>query len=172
MNKIICVITILLLAASFSISEAADKPCFCLAPDKITQSPDFDFVDLNGNKIQLNQYTGKVVLLHFWATWCPACASEIPALNALREKFKGNDLVILAIAEDSQRLVEPFAKKLDMKYPIIIDQYGSMMRSYHVKALPYTFLINKKGNISCIAIGARDWTLSTIDSYLDDLLKE
>ncbi|MBF0473050.1 MAG: TlpA family protein disulfide reductase [Nitrospirae bacterium] len=170
MYKTICITLIFLFSASFS--QALDKPCFCLAPEKITQSPGFEIVDLNGNKIILNQYIGKVVLLHFWATWCPACASEIPALNALRDKFKDSDLVILAIAEDSQKLVEPFAKKLDMKYPIIIDQYGSMMRSYHVKALPYTFLINKKGNISCIAIGARDWTLSTIDSYLDDLLKE
>lgn len=154
------------------ITEAAEQPCFCMQPEKPTQSKGFEFTDLDGKKIALEDYKGRVVLIHFWATWCPACTSEIPALNALREKFKHSGLVIIAIAEDSQKKVEPFVKNLDMKYPIIIDQQRELMRSYHIRALPYSILINKNGNINCMATGARDWTLNSVGEYINNLLKE
>jgi len=170
LNKIIWIIVIFLLAVSLSIGEAADKPCFCLSPETSVRSSDFELDDIHGNTISLYDYKGKVVLIHFWATWCIVCALEIPALNDLWDKYKDKDLVIIAVAEDSLKSVKPFVEKYKMKYPVLIDQYGGVKRSYNVRALPSSFIIDKNGNIHCIAIGARDWRLNTIDSYIKNLL--
>lgn len=141
-------------------------------PAEVQSAPDFVLKDLNGNAMSLGNYQRKVVLVHFWATWCIPCKDEVPALNALWEKFRERGLVIVAVAEDSKKAVEPFVREKGVRFPVVIDQYGKAFRSYHVRALPSSFIVNRTGDIEGIAIGQRDWIATEVTDYIEGLLRE
>jgi cytochrome c biogenesis protein CcmG/thiol:disulfide interchange protein DsbE len=110
--------------------------------------PPFLVQDLDGNAVSTAQWQGKVVILNFWATWCPPCREEIPILIELAKKYKDNLLVIgVSVDDDSPDEVREFARAFHMNYPVVmwsrelISEYGG------VPALPTTFLINKDARI-------------------------
>lgn len=140
-------------------------------PAEVKSAPDFILKDIEGLSKGLRDYQGRVVLVHFWATWCIPCKDELPTINALWDKFKDQGLVIVAVAEDSKKAVEPFAKENNLKFTVLIDQYGKAFRSYGVRALPTSYLVNRTGNIEGIAIGQRDWSRSDTEELINGLLK-
>ena len=110
--------------------------------------PPFLVQDLDGNVVSTAQWQGKVVILNFWATWCPPCREEIPILTELAKKYKDNLLVVgVSVDDGSPDDVREFAKAFHMNYPVVmwsrelISEYGG------VPALPTTFLINKDARI-------------------------
>jgi thiol-disulfide isomerase/thioredoxin len=111
-------------------------------------APPFLLNDLNGNVISTAQWPGKVVMLNFWATWCPPCREEIPILVDLQKKYK-DDLLVVGVSVDDGAMAEvkAFVKVYQINYPVVmwsrelIDEYGG------VPALPTTFLIDKQGRI-------------------------
>lgn len=141
-------------------------------PTEVKDAPDFLLKDLNDNATSLGNYQGKVVLVHFWATWCIPCKEELPTINALWERFRDRGLVIVAVAEDSKKAVEPFIREHGLKFPVVIDQYGKAFRSYGVRALPTSYLVNRAGNIEGIAIGQRDWIAEEVTDFIEGLLRE
>ena len=141
-------------------------------PTEVKDAPDFLLKDLDGNAMSLGNYQGKVVLVHFWATWCLPCKDEVPAINALWERFRERGLVIVAVAEDSKKAVEPFIREQGVKFPVVIDQYGKAFRSYSVRALPSSFIVNRVGNIEGIAIGQRDWIAAEVTDLIEGLLRK
>ncbi len=141
-------------------------------PTEVKTAPDFFLKDLDGNVRSLDHYQGKVVLVHFWATWCVPCKDEVPAINALWERFRERGLVIVAVAEDSKKAVEPFIREQGVRFPVVIDQYGKAFRSYGVRGLPTSYLVNRAGNIEGIAIGQRDWIAAEVTDYIEGLLRE
>lgn len=105
----------------------------------------------------LAQYQGKVVLLNFWAIWCPPCRAELPDMEAIYRKYRDQGAVILAVnvSENSEDIIA-FADKLDLTLPILRDSRQKSMRAYGVRALPTTLFINREGQIVSREVGALD----------------
>ncbi len=109
-----------------------------------TAAPDFSLKDLNGNMVKLSDYKGKKVMLNFWATWCPPCKAEMPAM----EKFHGEvgeDVVILAVNIDARYNVKAYVDKMGVTFPILLDEKDQVNNDYQILTIPTTFFIDKKG---------------------------
>jgi len=113
--------------------------------------PNFDFAlpDLSGKISSLKDFKGKVFIINFWATWCPACEEEIPKLNELQERYKNEGLVVLGIAldKDSLNLVEPFVQKKGIAYPILKGDEQVLRSLKDFSGIPTTLIMDQKGNI-------------------------
>jgi len=110
--------------------------------------PPFLLQDLDGNVVSTAQWQGKVVILNFWATWCPPCREEIPILIELAKKYKESLLIVgVSVDEDSPDDVREFTKAFHMNYPVVMWSHELVSEYGGVPALPTTFLINKDGRI-------------------------
>jgi cytochrome c biogenesis protein CcmG, thiol:disulfide interchange protein DsbE len=119
-------------------------------------APDFSENDIFGNHtIALKDYQGKVVVLNFWATWCPPCRAEIPALEALQNKYK-SDLVVIGVSVFcSNTATETFYRDYRINYPVIYGYYQLMGKYSKVASVPTTFLIDSEGKVAARIIGSR-----------------
>jgi len=138
-------------------------------------APDFTLEDMDAKKFSLQGYRGKVVLLNFWATWCPPCRREMPSMERLHQKFKDKDFAVLALnqMEDGDR-VFTFTGDLgiDLTFPIVYDRDSSVSRAYGVMGLPTTYLIDKKGNVRFRAIGGREFDHPEVEKLILQLMQE
>lgn len=150
------------------------QPPSPFAVDKLSgqKAPDFTLKDINGNSISLSSFKGKVVLLNFWATWCPPCRAEIPSMNKLYQKLKNRGFVILAVSTDRAVVdVKDFLKTIPVNFPVVVDYNLTVSRSlYKVFMLPTTFLIDRKGVIVEKYFGDQDWTGPEIIKEIEALL--
>jgi peroxiredoxin len=122
-------------------------------------APDFTLPDLDGQRVSLQQYRGKVVFLNFWATWCIPCREEMPAMEQLFQTFQPQGLVILAVdLKESPDRVKAFFHQYRLSYTALLDESGSVSRDYQVMGLPTTYLIGRKGTLLARGVGGRDWT--------------
>jgi len=121
------------------------------------EAPNFTLTDLNGEKVSLSDFKGKVIIVDFWATWCGPCKMEIPSFIQLQEKYQ-DDVVILGISLDQggPKTVVPFAKKMNINYPIVYGD-GSVVQAYGgVRGIPTTFVIDRDFNIQRKFVGYTD----------------
>lgn len=132
-------------------------------------APDFTLKDLGGLSHSLEGYRGSVVLLHFWASWCVPCKTEFPAINKLWKELGGKDLVILGVAEDSAERVAPFVKDYGVEFPVLIDQYGGVMRSYGVSVIPVSVVIDRAGVVRAVFVGPRDYGSPDAKRFFRDI---
>jgi len=111
-------------------------------------APNFTLTSTDGKDIQLSDYRGKVVIVDFWATWCPPCRKGIPDLIDIQKEFK-NDVVVIGISLDSDTKsdVIPFMKQYGINYPIVYGTNDVVMHYGSINAIPTSFVINKKGKI-------------------------
>ncbi len=135
-------------------------------------APDFTLKDVSGQKISLSQYRGKVVILNFWATWCPPCREEMPSMEALYQKYKERGLVILAVNVDDngETAVKKFLHKTPYSFPIVLDTDNVSQHVYGVFRFPESFIIDREGTVVEKIIGGRDWNSSGASKMLDFLL--
>ena len=122
-------------------------------------APDFTLTDMQGQQVSLSQYRGKVVILNFWATWCPPCREEMPSMEALHQKYKNKGLVMLAVNvdENGASAVKKFLQKTPYSFPILIDTKNVAQQSYGVFRFPESFIIDRNGVVVEKIIGGRDW---------------
>jgi len=128
-------------------------------PKQRLTAPAFQLQDLNGNDVSLEIYRDKVVLVHFWATFCIPCLGEMPVLESLWQQYGGEGLVVLGIAGDrgNTEIVREFAEKTGVSFPVVHDANGRVRNQYEVAALPTTYLVGHDGKISGRAVGTRSW---------------
>lgn len=112
-------------------------------------APDFTLKDINGKDVKLSDYKGKIVIIDFWATWCPPCRKGIPDLIALQKKYK-DDLAVIGISLDQQNTIKdvvPFYKSYGINYPVVYGTGQVVQQFGGVEAIPTSFIIDKEGNI-------------------------
>jgi peroxiredoxin len=138
-----------------------------------SMAPDFTLKDVKGNSVTLSQYRGKVVFLNFWATWCPPCLAEMPAMERLNEVYGSRDFVMLAVnAEEDVEAVKAFLKEHPHSFPVLLDLEAEAQSLYGVYRFPETFLIDKSGKIVERYLGARDWSSVDFIKKINILMKE
>jgi peroxiredoxin len=136
-----------------------------------TSAPNFSLNDLEGKRLQLSDYRGKVVLLDYWATWCAPCKIEVPHLVALQKKYGAQRLQIIGISmDDDAAPVKTFAREFAINYPIVLGN-AELAQSYGgVLGLPVAFLIDRDGRIVKRLDG--DVMLQSLESEVAELIKE
>lgn len=161
MRRIAVVVAVIGLAVAVYLGthNRTAKPTRQRAPgSSASQAPALNLVDLGGNKIDTFSYTGKVVLINFWAAWCTPCAEEVPQLVALQDKYRAQGFQVIGISmEDRDSALRDFYRKYKMNYPVvagsakIAESYGGIL------GLPTTFLIGRDGQVRAKYPGLADF---------------
>ena len=137
------------------------------------EAVDFDeswnLLTADGEEQTLSSLKGQVVVVNYWATWCPPCVAEMPSMQSLYEAYEGK-VAFLFVARDEPVKVEQFLKKNAYTFPVFYELNAppSAMRS---NSLPTTFILDKNGKIAAKKVGAADWNSSRVHNLLDGLLK-
>lgn len=115
---------------------------------------DFSIGSLAGGNIALSDYAGEVVIMNFWATWCPPCRAEMPGLNRFYETHQDKGLILLAInEEESAETVRPFIQTNNFTFPVLLDEQGRVAQQYSTRSFPTTFIIDRNGVIQHVQTG-------------------
>jgi peroxiredoxin len=135
-------------------------------------APDFALKDLNGKEIKLSQFRGKVVILDFWATWCPPCRMEIPHFIALHREYqpKGLEIVGVSLDQGGAQVVRPFAQQNGINYTMLVDGMPITGMYGGIQSIPTTFVIDKQGRVVKSFVGYND--KSTFETLVQGLLSE
>jgi len=139
----------------------SDNPQFAAAMAKLEaddakrQKADFMLADLHGKVWRLQDLRGKVVLVNFWATWCPPCRKEMPDLDALFNKFKDEGLVVLAISDEESEKVKPFIAEKKISYPVLLDPGRAVNEAFIVEGIPKSFVYDRTGKLVAQSIDMR-----------------
>lgn len=153
---VIALLVISFISAQFISSEAhsiSDKSSNTVVSDK--KAADFKLKTLDGKEVKLSDYRGKIVIIDFWATWCPPCRKGIPDLISLQEEFK-KDLVVIGISLDQQNTIKdlkPFIENYKINYPVVLGDEKVVKDYGGISAIPTSFIIDQKGNIVDSHIG-------------------
>jgi peroxiredoxin len=137
--------------------------------------PDFTLDDVNGNAISLENLRGKVVMINFWATWCPPCVEELPAMQNLKESWSDRPFEILAInMGESASVIRSFMARLglDITFPLLVDPQTVVAKQYQVTSLPATLLVDRKGMFAFGGVGARDWNSAAVRDEILPLFEQ
>ena len=143
------------------VQASLDDPQFAAAIAKIErdnerrQQADFTLAELGGKSWALKKLRGKVVLVNFWATWCPPCRKEMPDLETLYRQFNDQGLVILAISDEDAATVKPFIAKQKVTYPILLDPGRKVHELFEVVGIPKTFIYDRDGKLVAQSIDMR-----------------
>ena len=142
-------------------------------PKTLMPAPEFELRDPAGKQVSLSKLRGKVAFLNFWATWCPPCIEEMPAMEKLHQELEKDGLVILAInfQEGPERVKEFFAKH-NLTFTALLDREGKVSELYQAWALPVSVIINKRGKIAARAVGSKDWHSEEALQFFRKLLAE
>ncbi len=130
----------------------------------------WNLVDALGNTVNLESKRGNVLIINFWATWCPPCVAEMPGFQALYEDY-GNRVDFLFVAEDEADKVDAFLRKKGYTFPVYYSKSKTPDILYS-KSIPTTYVINKQGKIVVDEVGAADWNSAKTRALLDKLLEE
>jgi len=126
------------------------------APRPGFQAPDFVLTSPNGEQISLSELRGQAVIINLWASWCPPCREEMPALQKMYETYHTHGLEILAVNATNQDKVQAaveFSNRLGLTFPMLLDQDGSVSRLYQLQSLPTTYFVGRDGFIQDVVIG-------------------
>ena len=159
-------IWVLVFLTPSSCKEKTEEPSF---PKLGSSAVDFNCRDIKGHIWNLDEVKGKVLLLRFWADWCPYCRYEMPIIDKYYRKLKEDGFIVLAVnVKQSAEVALAFTAQLDTTFPVPLDRDGKMAKKYGVYAIPTNFLIDRQGMIREILIGE----VFTDEKVLRDLLKD
>src|SRR5437016_49627 len=142
-------------------NASSDSPQFTAAMAKLEAGDaarakaDFTLTDLESKSWTLRELRGKVVLVNFWATWCPPCRKEMPDLDTLYKKFRDQGLVILAIDDEDVSKIKPFLAEHPVAYPILLDPGRKVNDVFHIDGIPKSFVYDREGKLVAQSIDMR-----------------
>jgi cytochrome c biogenesis protein CcmG, thiol:disulfide interchange protein DsbE len=134
------------------VSTAGEIP----APREGFLAPDFSLQTPEGETVSLSELRGQAVLVNLWATWCPPCRAEMPAIQKLYDEYKDQGFMVLAVNmtyQDNPQSVLPFTRENNLTFPILLEETGEMARKYELRSLPSSFFVNRDGIIQEVVIG-------------------
>lgn len=163
MKKLVLFISCLFLLTAAQAQE--------LKPWKGGPTPPLALNDLNGKPVKLENYRGKVVMVQFWATWCPPCLKEIPSMMRLQAKLAGQPFIILAVnMGETEKEVKDFLAKVNADFAILMDSDGKALGAWKVFVAPSTFLVDSKGNIRYTLQGGAEWDAPEYVTKISELM--
>ena len=134
-------------------------------------APDFVLTGEDGKRYRLSDYRGQVVVVNFWATWCPPCRYEMPAMERAHQKLKDEKIVLLAVnVGEDEESVFAFTGQYPVTFPLLLDRDGTVVKQYPVIGLPTTFVIDPHDNVTYRAVGGREWDDEALLNQLRQLL--
>jgi len=125
------------------------------ADDAKRQDADFTLLDLSGKPWHLRDLKGKVILVNFWATWCPPCRKEMPDLQALYDKYKDQGFLVLSISDEEAAKVSPFIAERKISYPVLLDPGRKVNDAFVVEGIPKSFVYDREGKLVAQSIDMR-----------------
>jgi peroxiredoxin len=139
-------------------TASGDSPSTLHAVADRPMAPEFTLADMDGVMHRLSDYRGQVVIVNFWATWCPPCREEMPSMQRAWEQIKDEDMVILAIdVGEDEDTIFTFTADYPVEFPLLLDLDSGVIQEWPVRGLPTTFIVDPQGRIAYRAIGTRDW---------------
>jgi len=165
-SRSVALVAAILLVASFSCKKVRGPQVGDLAPG-------FTLPDLEGQMHGLDDLRGRVVVLNYWATWCPPCVDEMPSLQKLHETLDAKGLSVIAVSvderfEDIVRFVDAF----ELTFTILHDEGMKTARAYQTFKYPETYIIGRDGRVKSKVVGERDWVAPSVIRDLVALLSE
>lgn len=144
-----------------------------LAVDKGEAAPDLIGVSLDGVPVYLEDYRGKVVVLNFWATWCPHCKREFPELEEINQKFKSDKFELFAVdVGETAETVKKFLKGNPLQLTVLVDPEGKVVETYGVRGIPRTVLIDPQGQVHRTIIGYSKSDFQRLKQEIEAFLSE
>jgi peroxiredoxin len=150
--------------------------------DAGSRAPDYTAYSLDGDRVALSSFTGDVVLLNIWATWCPPCVIEMPALQRLHEQLAEDGLRVVAVSVDAAPGVigafgreggdvRRFVADLGLTFTVLHDPSAGIESRYHVNGLPTTYVIDREGRIFRKVLGAAEWDQPALADQIRQLVE-
>jgi peroxiredoxin len=159
-------------AHATGIDEAA-RELDLIRPARPKQASDFSVSLLGGQTLELKGQRGKPMLINFWATWCAPCRDEMPAMERLYLKHRERGFMLLAVSVDTDAaLVKPFLEKYRLTFPVALDAKMDLANTYGVRALPASFLIDRNGYLTALALGPRAWDNRAAHALIEAMLAQ
>ncbi len=138
-----------------------------------TATAEFTLIDTNDQTRSLSDYKGKVVLVNFWASWCPPCIYEMPELTRLKKQLSDRPFEILALNVGEKKYrVRKFAKLINFNLPVLLDTSKNTFDAWNIKTLPTSFLIDTDGNIRYRVRGNPGWEEKETITIIEQLISE
>ena len=162
----LCLLSVAPAPAQTKVPELSHKLTRLSTP---VQAPEFVLEDMDGNAHALKDYRGKIVLINFWATWCPPCRREMPSLEELYQKFRDEPFVVLAVNQwEDPDLVFSYMGQLNVfpSFPILFDPKSEISEAFGVKGLPTSFIVDKQGQVVFRAVGGREFDHPEIEKTI------
>jgi peroxiredoxin len=129
-----------------------------IRPSRQKIAEDFALKTPDGKTFRLSEQRGKTVIVNFWATWCPPCREEMPAMERLYQQHRDRGLVLVAVSLDADpAVVAPYLKQNKLSFPIALDPKSEIANKYGVRALPSSFIVDRDGTMTALALGPRHW---------------
>lgn len=148
-----------------------------LTPEMRKPAPNIKFFTSDGRPKSLKDFSGKVVLLSFWASWCGPCIEELPVFSKLVNKYQSQGFVVVPVnvddsIEEAKSFVADFWKNKALAFPTFFDERSVASRAYQVEVLPSNFVLDRQGRIALLGMGFHDWTAAESLQEIEDLLAE
>ncbi|WP_417672028.1 TlpA family protein disulfide reductase [Roseibium sp.] len=141
-------------------------------PPVAIKAPTLDVPDLNGTLHRVEDYLGKVVLVSFWATWCPPCRKEMPSLARLNRAMPSDSFAVLAVnVGDKDERISDFLAQIDHEgLPVLLDRNSTLPSQWFIRGLPVSYVLDREGKVAFGAIGGREWDAPGIQDALRALI--
>lgn len=158
-------------AQGVSLRSSAGAVASTPAPRPNHPAPDFILPGIDGNPVRLSQLKGQVVLINIWATWCPPCRAEMPAIQTVHEKYRARGFTVLAVnVQEPPQIVAAFMREHGLTFPALLDLTAQVSNTYQAYALPSSYFVDRAGVIRAVYRGPMPRTV--IAATVEQLLAE